>query len=162
METSYDDGKGTHKIEASRREEDKFLIRINGEEHEIQADFVGPGKIQFRWQNRLYKAVVAQEGDERFVFFQGQVYRLSRRDEGVPQIEASAGDPLSAPMPGRVVEICVKEGDVVEESQDLVVLEAMKMETRILAPFIGLVTKINFKAGDQVNQGDILIELEPS
>ncbi|MFX0116401.1 MAG: hypothetical protein ACFFB3_17755, partial [Candidatus Hodarchaeota archaeon] len=78
METRYDDGKESHKVEARRRDEDVFLIKVDGEEHEVQAEFVAPGRLQFRWQNKLYKAVVAQEGDNRFVFFQGQVYKLSK------------------------------------------------------------------------------------
>ncbi|MHA2272346.1 MAG: biotin/lipoyl-containing protein [Candidatus Hodarchaeales archaeon] len=161
METQYDDGKEPRKVEVRRREEDVFVVKIDDQEHEVQAEFVAPGRLQFRWENRLYKAVVAQEGDDRFVFFQGQVYKLSKREEGAPQVEAAvSGDPLAAPMPGRVVKVLVKAGDVVETAQDLVILEAMKMETRITAPFAGMVVDVNFGDGDQVNQGDKLLEIE--
>ncbi|MFQ5978810.1 MAG: acetyl-CoA carboxylase biotin carboxyl carrier protein subunit [Candidatus Heimdallarchaeota archaeon] len=161
METCYDDGKEPRKVGVRRRDEDVFVVKIDEEEHEVQADFIAPGRLQFRWNNRLYKAVVAQEGDERFVFFQGQVYKLFRREEGAPQIESAiAGDPLAAPMPGRIVKMLVKAGDMVEASQDLVILEAMKMETRITAPFAGMVVKVNFKDEDRVNQGDKLLEIE--
>lgn len=163
METRYDDGKDVHKIEVRRRESDLFVVKIDGEEYEVQAEFVAPGRLQFRWQDKLYKAIVAQEGDDRFVFFQGQVYRISKREEGAPRVDSeSAGDPLAAPMPGRVIKVLVKPGDIVEASQDLIILEAMKMETRIKSPYSGIVTEINFSEGDQVGQGDKLLEIEAS
>ncbi|MFX0116194.1 MAG: biotin/lipoyl-containing protein, partial [Candidatus Hodarchaeota archaeon] len=90
-------------------------------------------------------------------------YKLSKREEGAPQIEiTSGGDPLAAPMPGRVVKVLVKPGDMVEAAQDLIILEAMKMETRISAPFGGMVVEVNFSDGDQVEQGDKLMEIEAS
>ena len=65
-----------------------------------------------------------------------------------------------APMPGKVLEVLVAEGDVVEAGAPLMVLEAMKMEHRIVASGDGTVVSVNFAAGDQVAQGAVLLELE--
>ena len=63
-------------------------------------------------------------------------------------------------MPGKVLEVLVSEGDTVEAGTPLMVLEAMKMEHRIVASADGTVTSIHFAAGDQVAQGAVLLELE--
>jgi len=66
---------------------------------------------------------------------------------------------LSAPMPGTVLEVHVKEGQRVRKGQTLVVLEAMKMEHRIQAPKAGEVTKLHFSEGDRVDMGEILVQI---
>ena len=71
---------------------------------------------------------------------------------------ASAGS-LSAPMPGTVVQVAAVVGDVVEAGDVLVVLEAMKMEHRIVAPVAGRVDLVNVEAGQMVDEGQVLVVL---
>lgn len=66
---------------------------------------------------------------------------------------------LTSPMPGQVVKILVKEGDVVMRGAALVVIEAMKMEHSIFAPDNGTVKKIFHNVGDKVGMGDTLVEI---
>lgn len=72
--------------------------------------------------------------------------------------EGSAGS-VRSPMPGLVLRIEVKEGQVVKAGQTLVVMEAMKMENTILAPHNGTVRKILASEGASVSEGDVLIEV---
>ncbi len=65
-----------------------------------------------------------------------------------------------APMPGMVVEIMVNVGDKVIEDQELLIIEAMKMENPIFSPAVGQVKEIVIKKGDKVESGDILMKLE--
>jgi biotin carboxyl carrier protein len=67
---------------------------------------------------------------------------------------------LSAPMPGKVVKVFVREGDPIKKGEVLMVLEAMKMEHKIVSPKEGKVLKIRFKEGDRVSQEEDLVELE--
>lgn len=67
---------------------------------------------------------------------------------------------ILAPMPGKIIEILVKEGDVVEEDQELLVLEAMKMENVIEATDSGKVAEIKVKLDDTVNTNQVLVVLE--
>ena len=67
---------------------------------------------------------------------------------------------LSAPMPGKVVKIFVQEGAEVKKGEVLMVLEAMKMEHKIVAPKDGKIKVLRFKEGDRVSQGEDLVELE--
>lgn len=65
-----------------------------------------------------------------------------------------------ASMAGNVWKIVVGIGDTVEEEQDVVILESMKMEIPIISEEAGTVMKINVQEGDFVNEGDILLEIE--
>ena len=60
---------------------------------------------------------------------------------------------------GKILEVKVKDGQSVEAGELLLVMEAMKMEHRIVAPKSGKISKISFSVGDQVQQGDTLVEM---
>ncbi len=70
------------------------------------------------------------------------------------------GDTVVAPLPGRVIEIKVKVGDKIAVGQEVVVLEAMKMENSITSDFAGVVKQILVSEGDAVQADSILIEVE--
>ncbi|WP_223826584.1 acetyl-CoA carboxylase biotin carboxyl carrier protein subunit [Flagellimonas sp. S3867] len=67
---------------------------------------------------------------------------------------------ISAPMPGLILSISVEEGQEVEEDQQLLVLEAMKMENIITSPRKGVVKKVAVKQGDAVDKQQLLIEFQ--
>ena len=67
---------------------------------------------------------------------------------------------IAAPLPGLILKISVKEGDMVKAGQHVIIMEAMKMENEIQAPKDGKVKFVLVKEGDSVNEGDIMIELE--
>jgi biotin carboxyl carrier protein len=71
----------------------------------------------------------------------------------------AAGAEVRSPMTGRVVVVHVREGDVVEKGQALVVVEAMKMEHGLKAPRAGVVAKVTCKPGDLVEGGVELVVL---
>ncbi|HAY36191.1 MAG: hypothetical protein HOC28_04680 [Bacteroidetes Order II. Incertae sedis bacterium] len=63
-------------------------------------------------------------------------------------------------MPGLVLSIAVKAGDLVEKGSPLLVLEAMKMENEIKAESEGIVASVSVNAGEAVLKGQVLIEFE--
>jgi acetyl-CoA carboxylase biotin carboxyl carrier protein len=65
-----------------------------------------------------------------------------------------------ATMAGNVWKIIVSVGEQVEEGQDVVILESMKMEIPIAAEACGTVKEIHVQEGDFVNEGDVLLDLE--
>ncbi|MCB2361398.1 pyruvate carboxylase [Clostridium estertheticum] len=75
---------------------------------------------------------------------------------------ADPSNPLEvgSPIPGTVISILVAEGDTVTENQQLMVVEAMKMETRVIASKAGVVELINVKEGQQIKAGELLINLK--
>lgn len=64
---------------------------------------------------------------------------------------------IISPMPGKIMHIDVKVGDKVEEGQDLITVEAMKMENKIKSSKKGTVKKVKVKAGDNCESGDSLM-----
>lgn len=78
--------------------------------------------------------------------------KIEKREKGSPE-------PVTAPLPGSIIEIMVKPGDVIKQGQVLLVMEAMKMENRIRAEKDGVVENVKVTKGENVLQGDILIEM---
>ena len=77
-----------------------------------------------------------------------------------PKAAAPAGaTTVGAPMPGKILNIKVSEGQAVKFGEVVVIMEAMKMETEIVAPADGTVSKILVKAGDSVDTGAALVAL---
>ena len=71
----------------------------------------------------------------------------------------AAGDQVTAPMPGTVLRLDVKEGQTVRRGDVLVVLEAMKMENEIPAPRDGVIAQIAVQKGSTVDTGTLLVVL---
>jgi 3-methylcrotonyl-CoA carboxylase alpha subunit len=118
------------------------------------------GRLQAMLDGHAVAARVVFAGDEATVF-DGEPHRLVLVDPLARAGLAAGGDGrLSAPMPGKLVQVLVKPGEAVEAGQPLVVLEAMKMEHTVKAPRAGTVAAVNYAAGDQVEEGASLVELE--
>ncbi|PWL38376.1 acetyl-CoA carboxylase biotin carboxyl carrier protein subunit [Flagellimonas aquimarina] len=69
-------------------------------------------------------------------------------------------DSIAAPMPGLILDILVKEGEEVKEDDQLLILEAMKMENIITSPRNGVIKKIAIKKGEAVEKKQLLIEFQ--
>jgi acetyl-CoA carboxylase biotin carboxyl carrier protein len=67
---------------------------------------------------------------------------------------------VTAPMAGKIIEVKVEVGASVSENDELVILEAMKMEMPIVAPTSGTVKEIKCKKGDSVGADDVLVVIE--
>ncbi|NCG00788.1 MAG: biotin/lipoyl-binding protein [Euryarchaeota archaeon] len=102
-------------------------------------------------------ATVAKVDDTWWIHFEGHTFCLERIEPGASQSGEEGG--LTAPMPGKVLDVLVQVGQIVEAGQTLMILEAMKMEHRILASTSGHITGIHFTAGEQVQQGSVLLEM---
>lgn len=63
---------------------------------------------------------------------------------------------IVAPLDGKVFQLNIKAGDTVEEDEEILVIEAMKMETPIFVPCDGVVREVNVKEGEEVAENDVL------
>lgn len=77
----------------------------------------------------------------------------------VPPAPATGGQKVNSPLPGVIVEVCVKEGQAVKAGQKVAVLEAMKMENEIPAPKDGTITAIHVSKGDSILEGAPVVSL---
>jgi len=94
------------------------------------------------------------------VFDKGNAHQVSfARTRGTGTTSTADGDILS-PMPGKVIAVDVAEGDSVTAGQRLMVLEAMKMEHALTAPFDGIVTQLSASEGGQVQVEALLARVE--
>lgn len=89
------------------------------------------------------------------------VKQAEQKAPAKPSLSApvSGGQSIKAPMPGNIVSVNVKVGDVVKKDQILLVLEAMKMENEIVSPVDGKVVSVNVASGQTVNPGDVLVQI---
>jgi biotin carboxyl carrier protein len=92
--------------------------------------------------------------------FAVEVYNPRDASRGSRTAIGSGRQNVTAPMPGKVVRILVKAGDLVETSQGLVVVEAMKMQNELKAARPGRVIEIPAREGETVGAGDTLVVLE--
>lgn len=167
----------------------QFESKINGDVFEIElsdnlseaviSDTTYPleviiqnsGRMLLRSGTKLYKIdnIEVNEHDISFTI-NGTHYEASVKDEQDLLLEklgfhagaaASAGS-LNAPMPGKILELLVSEGDSVEDMQPVLILEAMKMENELKSPSNGVISKLHVQQGDNVEKNQILIDIEPS
>ena len=89
----------------------------------------------------------------------GSAWQILLEDKHAESNQQSAGA-LLAPMPGKIIAINASQGDGVEAGQVLLVMEAMKMEHSLVAPFSGQLIKLAYGLGDQVPDGALIAQIE--
>ncbi len=130
----------------------EFKVDVHGESYDIAITGVGDvggGKRKF---------YISIDGMPEEVTFEALNEYISEGVSGGRKKASAPGD-VTAPLPGNVVEVLVIEGDQVEAGQALLVMEAMKMETELLANISGTVNKLHVSKGDRVTPGETLIEI---
>jgi oxaloacetate decarboxylase alpha subunit len=131
----------------------EFVIDVHGESYHI--DITGIG-IKSDNKRHFYMSI---DGLPEEVVFEPLNNYVGSASGGKRKQATSPGD-VSTAMPGNIVDVLVKEGDSVKAGQPLLVTEAMKMETEIMATISGKVKAVHVAKGDRVNPGDVLIEIE--
>jgi len=135
-----------------------YKIKTNGVEYEVQIHKVEGKTAQLTVNNIDFEVEV--EG------IAVNPTRMTNKPEKAipaetaaikPQVSKSAANGFKSPLPGAILEVCVKVGDTVKAGQVLLILESMKMENNILADRDGKVEKVNCTKGDAVLEGDVLL-----
>ncbi len=140
---------------------DGWNLRIGEGVFHALATFAPDGAGALTVDGTRWPALVLDHGDDIAVFIDGANWRFERVDPLAPPASADThGGRLSAPMPGRVVQLLVAAGDAVSQGQALIVIEAMKMEHTIAAPRDGTVEAVRYAVGDLVEEGAELIVME--
>ena len=107
---------------------------------------------------RRLKVTVANHKDDWWVHIAGQILKLEYVEQGASTADEAGG--LIAPMPGKILEVLVVEGQAVTTGQPLMIMEAMKMEHKIVSPLDGEVSALYYQANDQVEGGVTLMEIQ--
>lgn len=107
-------------------------------------------------------------GKKLSIEVEGETFDLEIKDEldmlvdqmGFSTVTTKHVKEIKAPMPGLVLEISVNDGQVVNEGDKLLILEAMKMENSIMIQTNAVIRRIAVKSGQAVEKGQLLVELE--
>ncbi|MEM7226289.1 MAG: acetyl/propionyl/methylcrotonyl-CoA carboxylase subunit alpha [Pseudomonadota bacterium] len=138
-----------------------YRLGLAGREIAATARLEAPGLLVAELDGRRRRVAFSRARGALTLFLGAEVRRL----ELIDPIEALAGaegpgGALTAPMPGRVLQVPVAEGAEVSRGALLVLLEAMKMEHAIVAPADGRVAQLHVAAGDLVEEGVQLVDFQ--
>ncbi len=149
-------------------EDGLYSVKLDGKKYEVDAKKMPRSSVySMLIAGKSYEADVRADGDVVSVSIQGEMYKISLREELWARIASAAAigpksgaHELRAPMPGLVVEVRVKAGQKVDKGQPLVVVEAMKMQNEVCAPEAGTVKTVCVKEQDIVTPPGVLVIVE--
>jgi acetyl/propionyl-CoA carboxylase alpha subunit/acetyl-CoA carboxylase carboxyltransferase component len=130
----------------------RYCVDANGSRIEAQVDRLGQFESWLTVFGRRFRIVSVVHGLSYLIEVDGVSHRIDRDDGGV----------VHAPAPAVVVSIAVKPGDTVAVGDRLAVLEAMKMEMQVVAPFAGKVRQVMTIPNVQVDTGAPLLQIDPA
>ncbi|XP_025859483.1 propionyl-CoA carboxylase alpha chain, mitochondrial isoform X2 [Vulpes vulpes] len=160
-----------HTVIASNSGPTTFSVEVDGSKLNVTStwNLASPLlSVSVDGTQRTIQCLSREAGGNMSIQFLGTVYQVHILTKLAAELnrymlEKMAEDTssiLRSPMPGVVVAISVKPGDMVAEGQEICVIEAMKMQNSMTAGKTGKVKSVHCKAGDTVGEGDLLVELE--
>ena len=132
---------------------------VNGQAVRLSLRSTGEGRCLVQHEGEPLSLHFARDGSTLHLFWDGVAYRLvEARDaaRATPRHDAGA---LEAPMPGRVSAVKVAVGQHVAKGEELLVVEAMKMENALRSPKDGVVRALHARVGEMVAPGRTLVEI---
>lgn len=127
---------------------EKRTVKVNGEEFEVEIELNDDGTYEATVEGQTFSIEVPN----------AQAAPRARRGGGGKKKKSGT---VSANIPGKVVTVEVKEGDVVKEGQVILILEAMKMQNEIQAPVDGTVINVACEEGQAIEANVPLVVIEP-
>jgi len=148
----------------AERDGEEWVVRGRTGEHRFRLTALEPGVLLLTGGDRS-ALVHAAGGDGRCALhMDGRTLEYEVAGSGnQPRGGARSGaEGLTAPMPGVVTQVVVREGDAVTVGQPLVIVEAMKMEHVVRASRAGVVRALRVRPGEQVESGAVVAEIGPA
>jgi biotin carboxyl carrier protein len=157
------DGK-SYRLELNRAE-GRWSCRLDGRAVEVDAVLARPDVLSLRIGNMAYEVKSERVANDLHLWVGSSRFAVEVHDPRSLRGRAHTGDDhgprkITAPMPGKVVRLLVREGDEVEPGTGVAVVEAMKMQNEIRSTKKGTIKKILVSAGAAVNAGDVLAIVE--
>lgn len=137
-------------------------VIVDGTSQSVNPTLISDTELITQFSASRSSATIIPVGRRLHLFTSGIHYQLNQAASEVDVDEAIAGsssDNLTSPMPARVLEVRVKEGEAVTSGQVCCVLESMKMEINVRAGRDGVVGKVGVEKGKVVEEGQILVIL---
>ena len=159
MFINYEYENHVYNVSVERRQ-DQYFVTYDNTEYKVKTDEIKPGHLKIKLGDRIIKCIITKGDKDKFVFVEGDVFKVRNIElTGAKKTKKKEKRNLNSPISGKVVSIKVKDGDKVKKGDILMIIEAMKMEYLIRAPYNGKVKKINFKEKDQIEIGQNTVEV---
>jgi biotin carboxyl carrier protein len=169
--------KHKHEYIAVTPTENKYVIinpfseelKINNHKKEIKIFEDEEGFTYLEYKNKRYLAEITDKSQNKYnVLLNGVSYPFTiespisyrRRKYLEKYKQANKLEIVTAPMPGKIVELLVEENTSVKEGEAILILDAMKMQNEIITQVTGKIIKISVKPGDNVIKDEALMEIE--
>lgn len=147
---------------------DNSTILVNDKPIVLDSEMLNAKTRHVIYQNKSYTVeVLAFDKVEKMatVKVNGTSYQVAVEDQfdqllkqlGMDNLAVNKVQQVKAPMPGLVLSVLVADGDEVKKGDNLLILEAMKMENMIKSPTDGVIKKVAIKQGDKVEKNEVLI-----
>lgn len=149
-------------VQLQREPDGRFLATVDEDAVAVEASILDGSTVAVKGQGNAQVVRLVRVGQTYQVAVDGRVYILNSES-------AAAGDgthptlaapEIIAPMPGKVLSVLVEEGQRIATGDGLLILEAMKMENRIVSEAPAIVRRVHVSDGQMVDGGALLIELE--
>jgi biotin carboxyl carrier protein len=156
-----DDKKYQLKIE--EKEKKDIIVVLGKKRYRVSVEFINKQEILLKVNSKIYNVMISSNTRTYSVFVTGKCYQIEKKS--VRQILGDSPDKLKkkdviTSMPGKIVKIFAKEGEMVERGQPILILEAMKMQNEIKSPQAGKLISIKPKPGLSVEAGAVLFSVE--
>jgi glutaconyl-CoA/methylmalonyl-CoA decarboxylase subunit gamma len=147
----------------------KHTIRIGKRDYEVKLKSDEKLGTYILWKNRKYPVEIIRSRQNKYeILFNDISYTFTVETpfslQRMKVLNAKKGKVESefvrAPMPGKIIDVLVREGATVTRGEPLVILEAMKMQNEILAPVSGTISKVSARANTNVMKDDLLVEIK--
>jgi acetyl/propionyl-CoA carboxylase alpha subunit len=144
-----------HRVDVRSSAEGRRVV-VDGATFAADVSRVGPGTFLLRRHGATETFHCVRDGRTIHLWWRGSVYRIEEVDDEATAGLKSASGTLEAPMPGKITAIRAEVGDRVSKGDEVLVVEAMKMENAVRAPRDGVVKSLRVSVGDTVAAGHVL------
>ena len=128
---------------------EELIVKVDGKDYKVFVEETEEGKILVHCEGDVYEVETKKDVETSAI---ERLHKKQSVDEGKAEI--------TAPLPGIVYDIKVKQGADVKQGQSLFTLMAMKMENDITSPKDGKIKEIKVKKDQNVDKGDVLVVIE--
>jgi biotin carboxyl carrier protein len=147
----------------------KNKIRIGKRDYVVQLKSDEKYGTYILWKNRKYPVEVIRSRQNKYeILFNDISYSFTVETpfslQRLKVLSSKRGkveqEFIKAPMPGKIIDVLVREGSTVLRGESLLILEAMKMQNEIQSPVNGTIIKVSAKANTNVMKDDVLVEIK--
>jgi biotin carboxyl carrier protein len=147
----------------------KHTIRIGKRDYDVKLKADEKYGTYILWKNRKYPVEIVRSSQNKYEILFNDIsytftvetpFSLQRMKVLNSKKGKSEKEIIKAPMPGKIIDVLVREGSTVLKGEPLLILEAMKMQNEIISPVNGTIVLVMAKPNTNVMKDDLLVEIK--